>query len=83
MSRKAPPCDSKPPLKVIFDTNAYRVLTYGLDLEHSRAKALQIRNAEAQYPADGARPDSGIRSFVQCVFRDESGGVRKFCQQHF
>jgi hypothetical protein len=31
---------------VVFDTNAYRVLTYGLTLENARARAVQLRDLE-------------------------------------
>lgn len=31
---------------IVFDTNAYRVLTYGLSLEESRSKTLLLRQAE-------------------------------------
>ena len=31
---------------VVFDTNAYRVLTYGLTLKNARARAVQLRDLE-------------------------------------
>lgn len=33
---------------VVFDTNAYRVLTHGLDLNEARAKALHLRQLETR-----------------------------------
>ena len=63
---------------VIFDTNAYRVATWGLDFEGSRAKAIQLRHLET---GAGIFALSGFTVIWELVkhLRDLADPGRNYC----